>query len=286
MWDDHEIANNAWRDGAENHNPDRGEGDWAARKAAAVQAYFEWMPIRDTSARLIHRSFRFGGLLDLFMLDTRLEGRNRQVMSPEDFEALADPRRSLLGRAQEEWLFSRLAASQRAGTTWRVVGQQLLFGQLAPAGRRVRSTDPWDGYQASRARVFDPVRRARIDNLVIASGDIHSAWALDLAPNPWDGRMYDPATGRGSVAVEFVAPAVSSPPAFASPAGRERMKTILGTCPHVRFLDGERNGYLILDITTARVQADWYFVDTVAERTARELHGRRLVTESGSGRLG
>ena len=84
VWDDHEFANNTWRDGAENHNPDRGEGEWAARRAAAVQAYLEWMPIREdlaTRRPRIYRSFAFGDLADLIMLDTRLLDRDEQAPS-------------------------------------------------------------------------------------------------------------------------------------------------------------------------------------------------------------
>jgi len=85
IWDDHEIANDAWRDGAENHNED--EGGWAARRDAAIRAYFEWMPIRgdvDGENTRIFRQFRFGNLLSLIMLDTRLHGRDRQPQIAED----------------------------------------------------------------------------------------------------------------------------------------------------------------------------------------------------------
>ena len=78
IWDDHEFTNNAWKDGAENHNPDLGEGDYALRKQAAIRAYFEWMPIREVAWRpeqRIYRQFRFGDLADLLMLDTRVHGR-------------------------------------------------------------------------------------------------------------------------------------------------------------------------------------------------------------------
>ena len=79
VWDDHEIANDAYVDGAENHSPDS-EGAWTARKAAALQAYHEWMPIRTGSdSSRIYRSFDFGNLVSLHMLDTRLAGRERQV---------------------------------------------------------------------------------------------------------------------------------------------------------------------------------------------------------------
>ena len=81
VWDDHETANNSWRDGAENHNPDEGEGKWRVRRRGAVQAYNEYMPIRSDSPSddRIYRTFRFGDLADILMLDTRLHGRDQQI---------------------------------------------------------------------------------------------------------------------------------------------------------------------------------------------------------------
>jgi phosphodiesterase/alkaline phosphatase D-like protein len=135
VWDDHEISNNAWRDGAENHNTDQGEGDYTARRAAAVQSYFEWMPIReDRSTRQprIYRSFPFGDLADLMMLDTRLVDRDEQADRRETIAVLDDPKRSLLGPAQEAWLVAELGASKRANVTWQLLGQQGHLGRLPP----------------------------------------------------------------------------------------------------------------------------------------------------------
>ena len=103
VWDDHEVANNTWRDGAANHNPAEGEGEWTLRRNAAVQAYYEWMPIRESGTPAqarIYRTFKFGSMADLIMLDTRVLARDQQV--PRDQVALIeDPRRSLLGSTQE-----------------------------------------------------------------------------------------------------------------------------------------------------------------------------------------
>ncbi len=113
VWDDHEVTNDGWRDGAQNHNPDKGEGDWAVRKAAGIQAWNEWLPVREnTSPGLIYRSFPLGDLADLIMLDTRLFGRDQQA-APSS-QAIFDETRSLLGAQQERWLLGQLAASQRA----------------------------------------------------------------------------------------------------------------------------------------------------------------------------
>ena len=110
VWDDHELTNNAWREGGANHQPDR-EGDWAARRAAAYRAYLEWMPIREQSdfAPRLYRTFRFGQLADLVMLDAR---SLRDVQADNDnLSALADPGRTMLGAAQEAWCLDQLRES-------------------------------------------------------------------------------------------------------------------------------------------------------------------------------
>ncbi|MBY5979696.1 alkaline phosphatase D family protein [Ferrimonas balearica] len=142
VWDDHEIANDAWRDGAENHN--EGEGEYDARQLVALQAYFEWLPIRppanmDTSD-IIYRSFNFGELVGLHMLDTRVIGRDQQLdyanyidATTGAFDAAAftadvsDSNRTLLGDEQLSWLQGTLLSHS---ATWQVLGQQVLMGQM------------------------------------------------------------------------------------------------------------------------------------------------------------
>ena len=132
VWDDHEIANNTWSTGAENHQP--ADGDFTARRNAAYQAFLEWLPVRDTgSARqpLIYRSFALGDLADLVMLDTRLAGRDVQV-ERTNVLGIEDPRRTILGAAQEHWLDGELRESVRAGTRWQLLGQQVMFAPQTP----------------------------------------------------------------------------------------------------------------------------------------------------------
>jgi alkaline phosphatase D len=139
VWDDHEIANDAWKDGAENHSPAT-EGSWAARRAAALQAYHEWMPIRtgaDTAR--IYRSFNIGNLVHLHMLDARLVGRDEQISigalaglagpaaQAAATAAYASPTRQMLGSEQQAWLQGQLAGST---ATWQVLGQQVLMGRM------------------------------------------------------------------------------------------------------------------------------------------------------------
>ena len=290
VWDDHEVSNDAWKHGAENHQPET-EGDFELRRAAAIQAYFEWMPIRaqlrdDTG--LIYRSFRFGDLADLILLDTRLIGRDQQVADPCNKPEINDPNRQLLGDTQEKWFFDQLQSSVKRGTRWRVVGQQVMFGQLvnvlAP-GACVFNTDQWDGYAAARARVLDQLVTKKIGNVAILTGDIHSSWGNDIVGNPFDPASYEGATGKGSLAVEFVTPAVTSP-GIGEPAQAALLAAVLKqTHPHIKFVELSQRGYALLDITPARIQCEWYHVPTIGERSSAESLAAALLVKDGENHL-
>jgi len=140
VWDDHEVANDAWQDGAENHDT-LTQGDFADRKLAALQAYFEWLPIRPFNANdreTIYRSFHYGDLVSLYMLDTRIIGRDEQLdyldfLTQDGINASAfaaavgDPNRTMLGMEQRNWLQQQMAGSL---ATWQVLGQQVLLGRM------------------------------------------------------------------------------------------------------------------------------------------------------------
>jgi len=281
VWDDHEVINDWWRGGARSHGPQR--GNWGTRLGAGLQAYREWMPVREAGngSFQLYRGFRFGRLADLIMLDTR-SFRDRQVPG-RDTAALADPARTLMGAAQEEWLFSGLQRSQREGTTWRLLGQQTMFSPLAPPGVTPQNTDVWDGYPVARGRVFDLIEKSRLSNLAILTGDIHSSWALDVPRSPL--KDYTARTGEGSLAVELVTPAISSPPLFASASMRDATSVLQLFSPHLKFVEGEHRGYLLLDVTRARLQSEWYFVPAVDVRSPEESRAAAFVCEAGSSRL-
>lgn len=142
VWDDHEVANDTWRDGAENHN--EGEGDFAVRKEAALQAYFEWLPIRpwrEGNHEEIYRSFSYGNLVDLHMLDTRVLARDKQLDYADYMDAstgafdgdrfradVTSTSRTMLGLTQLLWLQGTLL---QATGTWQVLGQQILMGKMS-----------------------------------------------------------------------------------------------------------------------------------------------------------
>lgn len=143
IWDDHELTNDTWKEGAENHQAD--EGSFVDRKLAALQAYFEWMPIRPIAQNdhlNIYRQFDFGSLVQLSMLDTRIIARDKQLeysnymtaagLDVHRFQTdLTLPTRTLMGYAQREWLQKKL---EQSTAIWNVLGQQVLMSKmLVPA---------------------------------------------------------------------------------------------------------------------------------------------------------
>lgn len=282
VWDDHETANNAWKDGASNHQPE--EGSWQARTAAAQQAYSEWMPIRDQADGQIFRSLRFGDLLDLTMLDTRIWGRAQPAARNTEIEAIRDPARTLLGFDQEAWLEAEI---DRSSARWFVVGQQIVMTQWkleglpnSQGGGLIANTDQWDGYHAARERFFDAIESAGRDNLIVLTGDVHSSWASDLTRDPNEPAHYDPDTGRGSLGVEMVCPSVTSDfPAV----GLEGV--LLATNPALKYGETASRGFLLLDLDRERAQGEWFHFDDVWNPEAAERLGAIWRTRDGANHL-
>lgn len=313
MWDDHESANNSWQGGAENHQPER-EGDWAARKAAAMRACREWLPVSDEA----YESYEIGDLATLFRPETRLTGRSRQATLGEilagggDLAAALvrfrdgpwrDSARTMLGPAQEQWLAEGLRASVGSGKRWQVLGQQVMMGNfLMPAeasGWAAQATSPelrreigaglaaaraglpfnldtWDGYPAARERLL----RSALDadaNLIVLTGDSHNAWAFDLS------------LGGAAAGVEMAGQSVTSPGhesdlPWIAPA--ELARASIARNPQLKWCDTSRRGYLTLELTSERTTGEWLFLDTVRERSTR-LAGRHAMTVArGANRLG
>jgi alkaline phosphatase D len=187
VWDDHETANDAYKDGAENHDPET-EGDWETRKANGKQVYFEWMPIRDNEDQRVYRKISYGNLMDLIMLDTRLEGREIQINNVLD-SALLDSTRTILGAEQKAWLLDQLANSS---AQWKVIGQQVIFSELNVGWAALvddsfeyfdvesQFLDIWDGYPAERKQLMDYIKENEIDNVVILTGDFHTTPLLSM----------------------------------------------------------------------------------------------------------
>ena len=267
VWDDHEFANDAYIGGAENHMPDT-EGKFSDRKKAAMQAYREWMPIRglDETGR-IYRRLKFGDLMDLTMLDTRMWARSKQTSDPQE---QMDPNRELLGMDQLAWLETQLKDD---AAKWRIIGQQVVFTQLLVGGTVINS-DQWDGYVAARERVYDIFESTQIQNLVMLTGDIHASGAADLVRDP---SMYDPETAQGAVGVELVAPGITSP--FLT-GGDAIIGVALSENPPLRWADGSNRGYFILDVTADRVQADWHLYPKPELKDAKVTFAKAFSVEA------
>lgn len=249
IYDDHEFANDAWMNGAQNHQPT--EGLWSSRKAMAQKAFFEWLPIRQTSASnpyQIYRSIKYGDLLELIMLDTRIQGRDLQAGTSG--ATITSTSRQLLGTTQYAWLTNRLDSCT---AKWKVLGQQVMMAPLKVFGVAFNG-DQWDGYPAERDRVYNHILTNNISNMVVITGDIHSSWANDLPTATYNG-----STGGGSAGVEFVTPSVTSP-GISIPLGAA---AIQAANSHIKYCDLSSHGYVIMDINKNRTQADWFNMATV-----------------------
>ena len=312
MWDDHESANNSWADGAENHQP-ASEGPWPGRKAAAIQAYHEWMPVSDVEPR----SYEIGNLATIVMPETRLTGRSR----PLDYGAALrgqgdmaaallqfrdgpwrDPARTLMGTAQENWLVGQLRRSRRRGATWQILAQQVLVGHVAmpfemeswvvpdaPAAAKTRAQillaaskldlplnlDSWDGFPAARERLFE-ASLASEANLLVLSGDTHNAWALDLAHH------------GTSVGVEIGGPSVTSPGVERDlphlPAGTFS-RAVVARNAQLKWGNHHQRGYATVELTPQQAIAEWLFMESVRERTTAIAATHRMTTRAGSRRF-
>lgn len=313
MWDDHESANDSWKGGAENHQPES-EGDWQTRKQAAERAYREWLPV---SGRAWER-YEIGELATLFRTETRLTARDRPldvaaaIAGREDVQAALsefrdgawrDPERNILGREQEAWLADGLRRSVRRGARWQVLAQQVIMGSIAlpedlparvapDASEAVRlqaaaalaasraglplNLDAWDGYPAARARLLDSAQQAEA-NLVVLSGDSHNAWAFEL------DHQSEPA--GVDIAVQSVtSPGLESFPIRATPD--EVARALVERNDQLLWADTSRRGYLTLELTPERATAEWLFLQTVRERSTMLSGHHAMSVGGGTNRFG
>ncbi|MBF2755317.1 MAG: alkaline phosphatase D family protein [Gammaproteobacteria bacterium AqS3] len=310
VWDDHESANNSWREGAQNHDEET-EGSWSERRAAALQVYSEWMPIRlpqPDSLLRIYRDFRIGDLVHLHMLDTRLIGRDRQLeysdfMGDAGFDqtgfrkALSDPDRQLLGPKQYAWLEDNVAQSE---ATWQVLGQQVLMGRIgipklsdltgegvpetflrflkSIEGRQLPSNlDAWDGYPVQREALLS-LAQQQGKSLISLAGDTHNAWASNLYNNR-----------RQQAGVEFAVSSVTSPGIsdylrLRRPKLAERRSRDFN--PGLRYINSRSRGYLVLSLSQDSAEAEYIFLDSVLDRESYQVlekDTQRLAVDAAPG---
>jgi alkaline phosphatase D len=314
VWDDHEIANDTWMGGAENHNS--GEGDFFARKADALQAYYEWMPVREVepgNQERIYRSFDFGDLLSLHMLDTRVIGRDepldyRSYVTATGFDGaafardLGEPMRTILGASQEQWLAGALSASK---STWQVLGQQVLMTPLSLPAPLVFQQVSLSDYQSLVVKYQTnpgslspqeiailtapsvPVNLDAWDGYPAAREKVlGTAQALDKnlislagdTHNAWASDL-SPLTG-GAAGVEFATSSVSSPgfeESLPSVPPAALAAAFQAFVPALKYAETAHRGFLALTLTHHEAVAEWIFVSTVKSKDYSVLAESRRV---------
>ena len=313
VWDDHESANDAYTDGAQNHDPET-QGSWQQRKEVSKRVHGEWMPVRNDENGNIYRSIEVGDLVRVSMLDTRLEGRDKQVQgvgenaTPEQKDSLFAEDRGIMSEMQFDWLSNELRQKEQ---TWNVIGSQVLFSPVvtnpidtaylfdnisAVLAAIIRtqlpaleeffelgfSGDVWSNYPVQRERLVEVLGEPDMRKTVVVSGDFHTSWALD---GNWP-------SGPVNV-VEFMTPSITSPNFDENLAGNVIFEavapqlittidtTLVQNNQHIKYVDLVSHGYMILDVKQDQIQSDWYNVDTLYERTTNETWVRGHVTTDG-----
>jgi alkaline phosphatase D len=279
VWDDHEVANDVYKEGAQNHQPE--EGEFLTRKEAAKQAYFEWLPIRENEK--IYRTFRYGDLADLIMLDERLEGRVKPLDSLND-PAYKNEYRTMLGKDQLSWFESQLKEKDR----WKIIGNQVMFSPLDQGAGNPNqgiNLDSWGGYPLERNRISNFIQSNRINDVVFLAGDTHSSWALEVINDP---RTSSNKNIKVPFAVELGTTSISSGNANEYATDEEviqREKKFMEMNRHLKYTNQRDHGYLLLTVTQTRAKASWYFVDELLTMSAREHLGKTFVIERGKAAL-
>ena len=311
-WDDHESANDSWAGGAQNHQPET-EGAWSVRKAAAIKAYREWMPVSDEP----WAAYEIGDLATLFRLETRLTARSKPFDIGEVLKGTAsaeaatqallafrngdyrDPERTVLGIQQEAWLADGLKRSKAAGKTWQILSQQVLMGSSrTPRSLASAVTDAFPEFArqrllaailASAAGIpfnmdaWDgyPAARERLykasldagADLLVLAGDTHNAWAFEL---DHDGEK---------VGVEFGGQSVTSPGAESYLSGIDPQlfaRSIVDENPQLKWADTSQRGYLAVELTPQAAIADYRFLSSIRQQSVALAGRQRITTQAGS----
>ncbi|MBU2606838.1 MAG: alkaline phosphatase D family protein [Alphaproteobacteria bacterium] len=300
-WDDHESCNDSYRTGAENHNPEKAEGDWSDRKMVAIQAYFEWMPMREpesgniTSA--VWRSFNFGDVATIYATETRLTGRSpsigwSDVINATDTDGtvtqakahlamMNDPARTMMGAAQETWLGKALSESVSGGKTWQVLANQVMMARVAlPDMTKVMTPEQIDAQTVPQVKqmigfsalglpfnldAWDgyPAARERLYDSVQAAGARLVTLTGDIH-SAWADTLYDSDGQR--VGVEFVTTSVTSPGIGAYVTDIPDLgQKFVDANPEVEWHDPDGHGFMVLTLTPERVSSEFVKVSTVLE---------------------
>ncbi|WP_101845454.1 alkaline phosphatase [Halobacillus sp. Marseille-P3879] len=261
-WDDHEVENNYANDIPEK---DQSVEEFVKRRIAAYQAYYEHMPLRQSSMpngadMQLYRDFSYGNLANFFVLDTRQyrsDQANGDQSSPQTDESL-DPSRTLLGDEQERWLLDHL---DQSGAHWNVLAQQIFFAKrnYGPSPEEpLYSMDGWDGYIPARQRIIDFAHKKTMDNLIVLTGDVHANWGSNLLAD------FDDLTSR-ILGAEFVGTSISSGGNGADK--RADTDRILAQNEHIQFFNDYR-GYVRCEVTPTSWKTDYRVLPFVTKQGA------------------
>jgi alkaline phosphatase D len=258
-WDDHEVENNY-----ADRIPEKGQSieEFVKRRVAAYQAYYEHMPLRQSSMPYgadmqLYRQFSYGNLADFLVLDTRQyrsDQANGDKSSPQTEESLS-PDRTLLGEEQEKWLYDHL---ERSNSSWNVLAQQIFFAKrnYGPSpDQPLYSMDSWDGYTPARERIIDFIRNKNQNNLIVLTGDVHANWASNLLAD------FDELTSQ-VLGAEFVGTSITS----GGNGSDKRADTnrILAMNDHIKFFNDYR-GYVRCHVTPTQWKTDYRVVPFVTQ---------------------
>ncbi|GGM49536.1 alkaline phosphatase [Longimycelium tulufanense] len=222
-WDDHEVVND--------YSGTR--PSLRRRRDAAYQAWFEHLPVRPDHPTTPHvyRQREWGGLVELSILDLR------QFRSEQNL-----PNGTILGAEQKSWLKQRI---DNAGDAWHCWVNSIMLSQLRrPGGGGYMFTDQWDGFLAERKEVLTHVANAGTQDLVVITGDWHSAFVDDIRPDFDD-------TSSPVIGTEFTAHSVSS--GAYTPEWNAKNGPLMGKAnPHLKYFEGNRYGYDLYEVTRDR----------------------------------
>ena len=277
-WDDHEVQNDYAGLTMGENGPE--VADFAARRSAAYQAFYEHMPVRTSvltravaglsagAEMRIYSRAQYGQLASLTMLDARqykspqvcTQGgkRGSSTVNPANCPAWNDSARSMLGTEQERWLDAGWASTQTRSTGWNIVGQQSLLGQRDWRAGLEQSlwNDGWDGYSAARTRMTDSARKNAISNLVMLGGDVHENWVGQIKAD-----YAQPSSA--AVGVEFCGTSITS-----RSGGNGKLAETMAENPHFVFADAERKGYGVVEISPKQLKTTLRVVSDVTRKDA------------------
>ena len=286
-WDDHEVQNDyaGTQAGFSSASDPSDPADFINRRAAAYQAYYEHMPIRAATLKQglaslvaaektgsetrLYSRVQFGQLASLYLLDARQyrdpqvcnkdDARGSSMVNPAQCDIWHDPKRTLLGQAQEQWLAAEFSGNFAKTSAWNVLGQSTLFGQrdfkIGPG--QTLWNDGWDGYAAARTRLTDALQKHAVSNPVFLGGDIHENWVGHIKAN-----YADP--GSAAVGVEFCGTSITS-----RSGGNSKLTERLAENPHFVFADAQRKGYGVVEFTPRELTTTLRVVDDVTRKDTR-----------------